>query len=381
MSTIFPPEIIHDSTESLFARRKARYGVIYAVTLLAVAAMLVALPFVRVSLSAQARGIIRTPNDNNQIQSAVYGEVLRVNIAENKQVQKGDTLVALNSQNLDIQMDNNIRKIAEDEIFIADIKALLAENFVALYSPKYMNEGILYQSSVNQQQTQMDYLKNELAVTQGLYEKKVVTQSELLQAQNIYNQAVNQRNNTRETFRNRWQAERTQYAQEICDLQAQNAQLVQQKTQYMLLAPTNGSIIQFTGIEVGNFIVPAQVIAQISAEDDLLVECYVSPSDIGYIKENQTVKFQMDAFNYNQWLMALGSVREISKDVVAVDNQPVFCVRCSLDNNYLALKNGYRGYLKKGMTLTARFSLTERTLWQLLFDKVDDWFNPKMAEL
>lgn len=381
MPTIFPSEIIHDSTESLFVRRKSHYRVIYVVVLLMVLTALAALPFVRVSLSAQARGIIRSPNDNNQIQSAVYGEVLRVNIAENQQVTKGDTLVVLNSQSIDIQIDNNNRKIVEDETFIADISAMLAGNFMALNSPKYLNERILYRSSIDQLQTQTDYLKNELAVTQKLFEKKVATQSELLQAQNAYSQATNQRDNMHETFRNRWQAERTQYIQEIRDLHAQNAQSAQQKTQYTLLAPTNGSIIQFTGIEAGNFIVPAQVIAQISTDENLLVECYVSPSDIGYIRQDQQVKFQMDAFNYNQWRMALGTVREISKDIAAIDNQPVFRVRCSLDDQYLHLKNGYRGYLKKGMTLTARFSLTERTLWQLLFDKVDNWFNPKMVKL
>lgn len=28
------------------------------------------------------------------------------------------------------------------------------------------------------------------------------------------------------------------------------------------------------------------------------------------------------------------------------------------------------------MTFNARFELTERTLYQLLYDKVDDWMNP-----
>jgi HlyD family secretion protein len=30
------------------------------------------------------------------------------------------------------------------------------------------------------------------------------------------------------------------------------------------------------------------------------------------------------------------------------------------------------------MTCTARLTLTERSLWNLLFDKVDDWFNPQL---
>ena len=85
----------------------------------------------------------------------------------------------------------------------------------------------------------------------------------------------------------------------------------------------------------------------------------------------------MDAFNYNQWGLAQGAVTEISKDIISMDEQPVFRVRCSLDTPFLALKNGYRGNLKKGMTLTGRFYLTDRSLWQLLFDRIDDWMNPR----
>jgi len=28
------------------------------------------------------------------------------------------------------------------------------------------------------------------------------------------------------------------------------------------------------------------------------------------------------------------------------------------------------------MSLQARFIVTERTLWQLIYDNVDDWLNP-----
>ena len=43
------------------------------------------------------------------------------------------------------------------------------------------------------------------------------------------------------------------------------------------------------------------------------------------------------------------------------------------------LQSGYKGKISKGMTFTARFYLVERTLWQLLFDRVDDWFNPNLS--
>jgi HlyD family secretion protein len=66
----------------------------------------------------------------------------------------------------------------------------------------------------------------------------------------------------------------------------------------------------------------------------------------------------------------------LPNDIQIVDGKPVFKVKCSLDLEYLELKNGYKGYLKKGMTLQAHFIVTQRTLWQLLYDKIDDWMNP-----
>jgi len=42
---------------------------------------------------------------------------------------------------------------------------------------------------------------------------------------------------------------------------------------------------------------------------------------------------------------------------------------CSLGQKFLELKNGYPGKLNKGMTLQARFVVTRRSLWQLIYDK------------
>jgi HlyD family secretion protein len=61
--------------------------------------VIVALPFIYVSVTTQARGIIRTLNENNPIQTAVYGEIKEIRMFENKQVQKGDTLLFLGWQN------------------------------------------------------------------------------------------------------------------------------------------------------------------------------------------------------------------------------------------------------------------------------------------
>ena len=108
------------------------------------------------------------------------------------------------------------------------------------------------------------------------------------------------------------------------------------------------------------------------------MEVYVSPGDIGLITESMPVRFQIDAFNYNQWGLAEGRVIDIARDISMLEGQPQFLVRCQLSQKSLHLKNGYSGQLKKGMTLTARFQVSRRTLYQLLYDKVDDWLNPQL---
>lgn len=62
-----------------------------------------------------------------------------------------------------------------------------------------------------------------------------------------------------------------------------------------------------------------------------------------------------------------------------IDQKPVFKIRCKIKEEFLQLKNGVKGKIKKGMTVNARFLLAERTLYDLLYDNVNDWLNPATA--
>ena len=44
--------------------------------------------------------------------------------------------------------------------------------------------------------------------------------------------------------------------------------------------------------------------------------------------------------------------------------------------NYLVLRNGYSAEMRKGMSLTARIIIARRSLFNLLFDKMNKWVNP-----
>jgi HlyD family secretion protein len=134
-------------------------------------------------------------------------------------------------------------------------------------------------------------------------------------------------------------------------------------------------------LKVGNFLTEGEILMEISPEGDIYAECYVSPRDIGLIQIGQQAVLQIDAFNYNEWGMLQAQVTDIAHDVILQENmqQPFFKVFCMPEKDYMTLKNGYNGQLKKGMTFSVRFIVTQRSLFQLLYDKVDNWLNPNIV--
>ena len=145
----------------------------------------------------------------------------------------------------------------------------------------------------------------------------------------------------------------------------------------IVLSPTGGEIIQSSDIQTGSIVTPGQKIAEISPEGELVATCFVKPADIGLIHENQKVKIQVDAFNYNEWGMLQGDIIDISDDMI-IENGSVayFRVKCKPEKTFLSLKNGLKAEIKKGMSLSTRIVVIRRSLFHLLFDKADKWFNP-----
>ena len=97
MPQLFPPEIIENTVECYQAHISTNSKLIYGLILLMILSIFAILPLVYVDISSQSRGVIRSPYENTTIQSALYGEVVSYRMQENKKVQKGDTLIILNS--------------------------------------------------------------------------------------------------------------------------------------------------------------------------------------------------------------------------------------------------------------------------------------------
>ena len=366
-----------NNLENLIYKNKTKSISIYLVLVLAIIVLLFLLPIIKLDISSQSRGIIRSKTDNVPITTIVSGRITWLALKNNVAVNKGDTLIKIAKDglmtekatqgelsNTILELQNDLENILEGKT--ANIKTATAkEDYYKYQSQKYE-----LQSKVSQ--TQTSYNRHKILFDKGIiasaeHEKQLY---ELRFAQQALQSFVSQQKAT-------WENQKRELEERIKNLDGSISKIKVEENNYVVIAPISGTIEGFSGLQVGSFINASQPIATISATDNLIVESTVSPNDIGLIKKNQEVKFQIDAFNYNQWGLLEGKVIDIDRNITIQGDQAFFKVRCSLNSIEMKLQSGYKTKVSKGITLTSRYIITRRSLFDLLFDKMDNWLNPK----
>ena len=380
MPQLFPSEIIKSSSENYFSEQSTSSRIIYLSVILFLMIAIGFLPLVNVQVTTQSGGVVRSGYEDNPVIPVVSGEIKTCRISENQSVDKGDTLLIVATDRIDEDIRLLTFRQSEDSLLCSDLSKLVLGKKNGLLSATCKQDYIAYTGKLAEQETQLLQAESEYLLAEKLFHKGITPKHDFEKISHQFQYEKTRYHSIQAQQLTLWQGKLKETTLSLTELAARIQQLKKEKEQYFITAPIAGTITGYIGIKPGNFVVPNQQIARIAPETDLLVECFVTPSDIGLIEKGMPASFQFHAFNYNLWGVATGSVNEISNNVISINNQPFFRVKCQLDQRFLQLKNGYKGNLKKGMTLTGRFKVAERTLFQLLYDKADNWLNPKRKE-
>lgn len=354
---------------------------IYISILFFIIAILVLLPFIQIPISSSSRGIVRSVQENTQISTVVSGKIIHSKLEKNNQeIKQGDTLLIVTAEQLDTQKNLQTNQTQDYNAQLSDLQKISLGNFIGLQTGQYQKEVSAMQEKIAQVQTQLSLAQKDYDRASNLYNQGVIAKAEYDKYYYDYQGLKKQISGIREQQIAQWQTQKRETERQLRSLGSEVQRISQEQKNYIITAPVSGRLVNFSGIQKGNFLVQGQNIGEISPEQSLIAECMVSPKDIGYINTGQNVKFQIDTYNYNQWGLLEGKVQELDQNIKVNEQtgEAFFRVICKMDNNHLQLKNGYKGQIGKGMSFTARFHLIDRTLWQLLFDRVDDWFNPKL---
>lgn len=379
---IFPASILEQSAELMFIRDKHLSGILYLTVLTVITGALVAINYVYIDVNVQAPGIIKPRQDHTAITCTTSGFAAQCRLLPNSRVREGDTLLIIRSEQITNKLPALEQRRTELEDQIYDLRNITTRSpyQVKLRSSMYKQDVLYYIAQWNEADAKRKQKKQAYERSKQLFEADVIPLSEFEPVELDYTQAENAIQTLTGYQKRQWQSDLIKYENELRDIETQINQISIQDSETVITSPVTGTVQNTQTIFNGSYITAGQQIAEISPDGDLMAECYVQPKDIGYMKIGMNGKIQVSAFNYNEWGMIRTAVDEIFDDVSVSEDgtQSYYKVYCSLESDYLTLKNGYMGYVKKGMVINARFIITRRTVFQLLYDRIDKWLNPNL---
>jgi len=356
--------------------------VIYLAIFFLLAAIIGVLPLLKVNISVRARGIIRPSSERAAVRSPVSGIIKEAKLNEGLFVKKEELIVIMEDSSLVHKSQWTDREINNRKQLLHDL-ALIDH---AGRNPLRIREDLLsavmasqwrqHTSAREEWLSELKKIGRQLALYEQLGRDSIIALQELFEKRVDYEKAVSSLESFENAQRNKWVELSAQYKSELGQLLEQRQQLKEEEKSYRIRAPAAG-YLQNTGDKYpGSMVSQGELLAMITPETELIAECWIGTADIGLLYTGQRSRFRIDAFNYNYFGALEGKIIAVDHDFTMIGNRPMFKVRCSFNKPYFPTIKGFTARLKKGMELDALFITAQRSLWQLCFDRVNDWLNP-----
>ncbi len=355
---------------------------IYLSIFFLLAAIICALPLLKINVSVRARGMIRPESERASVRAPVAGIIREVKLKEGLFVEKQDILVTIEDSALIHKTRLNEQEIHTRRQWLRDLALINSAGRDPLRVRESLSSELMasqwrqYASAREEWLSELKKIKRQLDIHEKLGSDSIIAIHELFEKRLDHEKALSSLASFENAQRSRWAELSAQYSTELGQLLERRQQLREEKKSYHIRAPVSGHL-QHTGDKYpGSMVSAGELLSMITPETALIAECWISAADIGLVAAGQHSLFRIDAFNYNYFGVLEGKIIAIDHDITMMENKPMFKVRCSLNETSFPPVKGFTARLKKGMTLEALFVTAQRSLWQLCFDQVNDWLNP-----
>ena len=362
--------------EKQIFRHSRKSNALYLTAALAIFVALLSLPFLYVDIVVHGVGVVRPITEKVELKAPVAEIIVQVFAQEGSRLEKGDTIVLLNAASVDASLSNEQSMLSNLSDQIYDLKALCTQKPTNFLTDKRQQEYILFQRQKEELALSLDAADRKLKRNESLFRTGVIPQDEYENYQHEKQRIERELKTLGENRLSLWKSNLNDLLRQREESLANLRRLEQERRQYALTAPVHGTLEQCSGLYPGGRVYNGQSLGVISPDSTLVVECYLHPKDIGFLHISMKVSVLVEAFDYNQWGKLSGWVSDISSDFVLLNETPFYKVKCRLEKPFLTLRNGKKGILKKGMTVQTRFLVNRRSLFQLIYEKMNDWVNP-----
>ncbi|HDR1021561.1 TPA: HlyD family type I secretion periplasmic adaptor subunit [Pasteurella multocida] len=329
------------------------------------------------------------PSSRDQVvQSLDPGILQEMKVKEGDIVEKGQVLLLLDDTRSSAVFRESQAKVHSLQAMTARLRA---EAYgTALKFPEEISQEIRDRETAayNARQKSMNdalaslsetkrILDREIAITQPMVARGVVSEIELLRMKRQSLDLAQQLNERKNKFTADANNELTRAEAELSQAKENMAMRADPLERTQLRAPLRGVVKNIRVNTVGGVIQAGQNILEIVPLDDkLIVQAYISPKDVAFIRTGQEAIVRISAYDYAIYGGIEGKVILISPDTLQDDRRPselklnpdmaYYRVLVETTTNNITDKTGRKLEITPGMTATVDIKTGEKTVFQYL---------------
>ena len=335
------------------------------------------------------------PSSREQvIQSLDPGIVTEIMVKEGDMVEKDQVLMKLDDTRSSAVLRESEAKVANLEATIARLKAEAYGtklSFPDSVNPELRRREIaaykarrqVMVDAINGLSQSKAALDREIAITAPLVSEGYVSEVELLRMRRESADLATQISERRNRYKADANNELLQAESELAQSKENVAMRADPVERSQIRAPMRGIVKGIKVTTIGGVVNAGEDIMQIVPVDDkLLVEAYIRPQDIAFIRAGQPALVKVSAYDYSIYGGLEGKVTLVGADTVSNSmqnrandlkldpNQVYYRVLVQTENNSLKDKNGKPMPIIPGMVATVDIKTGEKTIFQYLIKPI-----------
>ena len=311
-----------------------------------------------------------TNSDSGYVMPAYTGEIQESYMEEGKLVQEGDILFTIKSTDYNLQEEQLTdsravyeKQVEQAELLVKSIKD--DKNYFDASDP----EDELYYSTYEAYKSQVAQNTFDASAYQayGYTEEQIQAELEKNQGKiaEIYYSAIQSAENIKKEAK-----------QQIDSIDAQLAAVGSGQAEYSVKASGTGVLHLLADYKKGMVVQTGSAVATITPENsEVIVEAYVSTSDMARMEEGDKVQLAVDGLIQSIYGNITGTVETIDSNLTSMEGEngqssSVFKIRIKPNSDYVVSKSGRKVNLSNGMTVEARITYNEVTYFNYVLEKL-----------
>lgn len=224
-------------------------------------------------------------------------------------------------------------------------------------------------------------LDREIAITQPMVKRGVMSEVELLRMQRQSSELANQITERKNQYAATANNELVNAQSELAQARENMAMRADPVERSQIKAPMRGIVKNIRINTIGGVVQAGQDILEIVPLDDtLIVQAYISPKDVAFIRVGQEALIKVSAYDYAIYGGLEGKVILLSPDTLQDDRRPselklnpdqaYYRVLVETSGSYITDKAGNKLDISPGMTATVDIKTGEKTIFQYLIKPI-----------